>query len=104
MAAPDGTHYLVRISRNLPLRGTPVPDPIDAILPNHVSAAILVAANAYTRGRTGWSIKVYRGPTPYRSERFVHKETAREPDKTIARAFEITDAILAGRKPWDEDV
>jgi hypothetical protein len=103
VVAPDGNRYLVRISRNLPLRDSPVPGPIDALLPSHVSAAILVAANAYTRGKTGWTIKIYRAPTPYRSERFVHKEKSRDPAQLVARAFEITDAILAGRKPWDED-
>jgi hypothetical protein len=96
-------HYLVRIARNLPLRDSPVPAPIDSLLPNHVSAAILVVANAYTRGRTGWNIKIYRTPTPSRSERFVHKEKSRDPAETVTRAFDLADAIAAGRKPWDED-
>jgi hypothetical protein len=80
------------------------PGPVDALLPNQVSAAILVATNAYIRGRTGWTVKIYRAPKPHRSERFVHKEKARDPAQIVARAFELTDAITAGRKPRDEDL
>ena len=100
--APDGTRYLVRITRNLPLRGSPIPEPLDSLLPDQVSAAILLAANAYTRGRTGWTVKVYRAPTRYRAERFVHKEAVRDPARLVGRAFEIADAIVAGCKPWNE--
>lgn len=99
VTAPDGNRYLVRIVRNLPLTDSPVPRPIDAVLPTYASTAILVAANAYKRGRTGWSVKVYRARTAYRSERFLHKEKAKDPDRAVDRAFEITDAILAGQQP-----
>jgi hypothetical protein len=100
--APDGTRYLVRIARNLPLRDSVVPGPVDALLPGQVTAALLVATNVYARGRTGWNIRIFRAATPYRAERFIHKERAHSLDVVVARAFDIVDAIRLGDRPWDD--
>jgi hypothetical protein len=51
----------------------------------------------------GWNVKIFQAPTGYRSERFVHTETARDPSYVVDRAFDIAEAIKLGRRPWDDD-
>ena len=100
--APDGSRYLVRVSRNLPLRSTPL-GPFDSMLPQHVSLPVLVAANLYKRGRTGWSVEILRPETAWRAQHVIFKQKVHAGSDVAAIAIASASSVHQGSKPWDEE-
>lgn len=102
VTAPDGCRYHVRVLRNLPFRDTPL-GPFANVVPQHVSLPVLVAANVYARGRTGWSVQILTAQTPWRTARMIFTHTVRDGSEVGDVAIAMVSAIRAGAKPWDEE-
>ena len=100
--APSGTIYVVRIKRNWPITKSPL-GPLDNFLPTQVSLGAVLAANALTRGRTGWTVEVISPPTRWRSDRVLHARRSRDPQRVLDLAMVMIDAISNGRDPADLD-
>lgn len=98
---PDGSRYLVRISRNLPFRGSPL-GPFDDLLPPHLSLTVLVAANLYARGRSGWSIQIIQPETAWRAERVIFTEMVRGGAAVADTAIALANSVHQGARPWEE--
>ena len=96
-----GSRYLVRISRNLPFRGSPL-GPFDDLLPPHLSLPVLVAANLYARGRTGWSIQIIQPETAWRAERVIFTEKVRGGAAVADTAIALANSVHQGARPWEE--
>jgi hypothetical protein len=101
VTAPDGTGYWVRVSRNLPLRATPL-GPFDNVVPQHVSLPVLLAANVYARGRTGWCVQVLQAETAWRAQRVIFTEKVRGGSDVADVAIALASAVHRGEEPWEE--
>jgi hypothetical protein len=102
VTAPDQTRYHVRVSRNVPLRESPL-GPLEGMLPNHITLPILIGANAYTRGRTGWVLEVLAAETAWRAERVIHSRRVRGEADVADAAIELARAVQRGDQPWNDD-
>ena len=86
VTTPSGTMYVVRIKRNWPIVRSPL-GPLDNLLPSQLSLGALLAANALTRGRTGWTMEVVSPPTRWRSDRVLHARRGRDPQQVLDLTF-----------------
>jgi hypothetical protein len=102
--APDGSRFHVRVLRNVPVRGSPL-GPIDNFVPTHVSLPVLIGANLYTRGRTGWILEVARAETPWRASRVIYSRRVRGGPEVADAAVALASAVQRGDEPWlDEEL
>jgi hypothetical protein len=90
VTAPDGSFYHVRVLRNVPFRRSPL-GPLDNMLPMHVTLPVLVGANAYTRGRTGWVVEVFTAETAWRAKRVIYVRRVRDGSMSLT---------LPSSSPW----
>jgi hypothetical protein len=97
VTAPDGTIYLVRISRNEPIKGG------GRNVGDLGSAIELAVENIRTAGATGWSISVLKPPTPFRAPRQLFRQKVHAQAIVVDIAFVIVEAIQRGDRLWDED-
>jgi len=100
--APDGSRYHVRVLRNLPFRDTPL-GPFDNFVPQHVSLPVLIAANVYAFGRTGWSVQILKAETPWRAAHVIYTKRVRGGSEVADAAIAIAAAVHQGATPWNED-
>jgi hypothetical protein len=102
VTAPDGSFYHVRVLRNVPFRRSPL-GPLDNMLPMHVTLPVLVGANAYTRGRTGWVVEVFTAETAWRAKRVIYVRRVRDGVDVADTAIELALAVKRGERPWKDD-
>jgi hypothetical protein len=102
VTSPDATRYHVRVLRNVPFRESPL-GPLDNVLPMHITLPVLVGANAYTRGRTGWVLEVLTAETAWRAKRVIHTRKVRGGADVADAAIELALTVQRGNRPWDDD-
>ncbi len=102
MTPPDGSFYHVRVLRNVPFRQSPL-GPLDNMLPMHITLPVLLGANAYMRGRTGWVVEVLTAETAWRAKRVIHIRRVRGGADVADTAIELALAVKRGERPWDDD-
>jgi hypothetical protein len=100
VTAASGTVVVVRIRRNSPV-DLSAPDGISS---SDLASALveLVAAQAKTRGRTGWTIQVVRPATLWRAERSLFIQRVNAAPLVVDIALAVVDAIQRGEKLWDD--
>ena len=99
VSAPEGQNFIVRVERNSPLDLSDANGVASSNDPLGVLLSV-IATQAQTRGRTGWTIRVIRPATEWRAERklFAQKVMA---DAIVADiAMSIVDAIERGDRLW----
>jgi hypothetical protein len=101
VVAPDGARYNVRVLRNVPLRGSPL-GPFDNLVPTHFSLPVLVAANLYARGRTGWVLEVATAETAWRASHVIYARRVRGGVEVADLALELAAAVQRGSRPWED--
>jgi hypothetical protein len=95
---PDAERYLVRVSRNSPIKtGTGVVDDAGQGIGD------LVVANLKARGRTGWTVKVVAPAAGRRAERELFRQEILAGPIVADVALAVVAALERGDALWDED-
>lgn len=90
--SPDGTPYVVRVSRNSPFKPGNVGD---------VNSAIeLAVENVRRAGNTGWSITVLEPPGGLAGARELYRQEVQAQAIVVDVAFVIVEALRRGDRLW----